>query len=61
MTRDKDPMYMYSLFISNISLRGVKHSITLHMTLTSDHIALVLIAVFHIGHRTHSILLCKTM
>ena len=47
-------MYMYTLFISNISLRGVKHSITLHMTLTSDHIALVLIAVFHTETRTHS-------
>ena len=47
-------MYMYTLFISNISLRGVKHSITLGMTLTSDHIPLVLIAVFHTETRKHS-------
>ena len=54
-------MYKYTLFVSNISLRGVNHSITLHMTLTSDHIALVLIAVFYTGTCTHFMHLCNTM
>ena len=61
MTRGKDPKYMYSLNISIVSLLGVTFIITLHMTLTSDHIALVLIAVFHTGHHTHFIHLCNIM
>ena len=61
MTQGKDPKYMYSLYISIVSLRGVTFIITSHMTLTSDHIALVLIAVFYTEHCTHLTHLCKIM
>ena len=53
MTQGKDPMYMYTLYISNISLCGVKPSITLDMSLTSEHISLVFLTVFYTETRTH--------